>query len=290
MRRISAELPPDRRSNDGTPDPAALGRPQRGGGGIWKGFVIQHRYLRALFVRDIMMRYGREHLGFTWVVLEPMLLTAGVISLWSVLRESYEHGVRLVEFVLTGYMLLTLWRHCTSSTILLLRRGVPLLYHRQVSVYDIFYSRMLVEFAGTTAALLFVLFTLLLVGVIAPIQDWSLVIAGWLSMAFLGMGAGALILVATERNETTEKLIQPIQYLLVPLSGTFFMVSWLPSSARELILVNPLVHPFEMVRSGFWGGGVEAHYSTIYVLVWGFVLNFLGLVGIHRIRRDLQIA
>jgi capsular polysaccharide transport system permease protein len=237
-----------------------------------------------------MTRYGRAHLGFAWVVLEPMILTVGVLILWSLIRGGYEHGLKIVELVLTGYMLLTLWRHLTSTMILLFRRSTALLYHRQVSVNDIFFSRVLLEFAGTTTALLFVVFTMLLIGLIDPIQDWSLVIGGWLLMALLATGVGGVILVATEKNETTEKFIQPVQYLLVPLSGTFFMVDWLPTYAQSLILLNPMIHTYEMVRGGFFGPGVDTRYSIEYVLGWAFCLNFLSLWGIQRIRRNLQIA
>lgn len=254
------------------------------------GWRIQKRTLHALFVRDLMMRFGREHLGFAWVVLEPMLLTVGVLVLWSILRGGYEHGVRIVELVLTGYMLLTLWRHLTNSMILLLRRSVSLLYHTRVSVFDVFFARVALEFAGTTTALLFVLLTLTLLGVIGPVADWSLVIAGWLLMAGLATGVGAITLVATEINETTERFIQPIQYLIVPLSGTFFMVGWLPRSIHDTILLNPMVHAYEMLRSGFFGPSVETYYAVSYPVAWSVVLNFGGLAGIAWLRKTMQIA
>lgn len=237
-----------------------------------------------------MMRYGREHLGFVWVILEPMLLTVGVLVLWSVIKGGYEHGVRVVELVLTGYMTLTLWRHLTNSMSLLFRRSIGLLYHSRITLLDVVLSRVLLEFIGTTAALLFVLTTLVLFGVVAPVQDWSLVIGGWLLMAMLATGVGLVLLIATERNETAEKFIQPIQYLLVPLSGIFFMVSWLPPTAQELILLNPMVHTVEMLRAGFFGAGVETHFSASYVLAWSGLLIFMGMVGVEKLRKDLQIS
>jgi capsular polysaccharide transport system permease protein len=236
------------------------------------------------------MRYGREHFGFVWVVLEPMLLTVGVLVLWSILKGGYEHGVGIVEFVLTGYMLLTLWRHLTNHMILLFRRSMSLLYHGRISLFDIIYSKVLLEFTGVTAALLVVLFWLTLLGIISPVEDWSLFIAGWLLMAFLASGAGLIFLIVTENNESAEKFIQPVQYLLVPISGVFFMVDWLPQRAQWLILLNPMVHAVEILRSGFFGPSVEVHFSVIYIFAWGIILNFLGLVGVQRMRRDLQIV
>lgn len=254
------------------------------------GLKTQTNSLSALLIRDMMSRYGREQLGFLWVVLEPMILTVGVMGMWSLLKGSYEHGVRIVEFVLTGYMVLTLWRHLTNPMTLLLRRSIPLLNHRRISVLDVFFSRSLQEFAGTTCALAVVLSTLLLIGLVSPVEDWSLLIFGWILMGAIATGVGAIILFATERNEAVERFIQPIQYLLVPLSGTFFLVAWLPDSIQRLVLLNPMVHTFEMVRAGFFGESVETHFSASYALIWALVLNCVGLSLVSRLKRDLQIS
>lgn len=258
--------------------------------GVLRGFVVQQQALKALFVRDLMMRYGREQLGFLWVVLEPILLTAGVLTLWSVIKGGYEHGLRLVELVLTGYLLLTLWRHLTNSMIMLFRRNTTLLYHNRITLLDIYFSRVLLEFTGTTSAALMVLGTLNLAGAVGSVHDWTQVIGGWLLMAVLAAGAGACMVWLTEKNEASEKFIQPIQYLFIPISGTFFMVSWLPTSAQNLILLNPMVHTYELLRSGFFGPAVETHYSVAYVLVWASLLVFAGLNGIQRLRSNLQIS
>jgi ABC-type polysaccharide/polyol phosphate export permease len=44
--------------------------------GLWRGVKVQARVLRALMIRELMMRYGRGNIGFLWLVLEPMLLCA----------------------------------------------------------------------------------------------------------------------------------------------------------------------------------------------------------------------
>ena len=52
-------------------------------GAVFKGWKVQARVITALMLRDAMMRYGRENIGFVWVILEPMLLCTGVMILWS---------------------------------------------------------------------------------------------------------------------------------------------------------------------------------------------------------------
>ncbi|MEK7995139.1 MAG: sugar ABC transporter permease [Planctomycetota bacterium] len=251
---------------------------------------IQMRSIHALIVRDVMMRYGREHLGFVWVVLEPMLLTSGVLIVWSLIRPSHEHGIRLVGLVITGYMPLTLWRHETNAALLLFRRSTSMLYHRHLTLLDIFLSRMLLEFAGTTAALLFVYFVLVVSGFLDPVQDISLAIAGWLMMGWLAFGVAAITVVLTELYEIAERFVQPFQYLQLPISGTFFLVDWLPYDAQQVIWYNPSVHCYEMFRGGFFGSSIVTYYSVPYVSAWAFGLSSVGLWIIAHMRGRVRIV
>lgn len=241
-------------------------------------------------IRDLMLRYGREQLGFAWLALEPMLLTVGVLVMWTLIKGSHEHGVRVLELVLTGYMPLTLWRHITNPMILYHRRNLALRYHSRISLFDIVASKLILEFAGTTAALLFVYFSLLAWGVVTPVADWGLLIAGWVAMASFASGAALLILTITECSEVAEKFIQTIQYLLLPISGFFFLVDWLPDSIKPLALLNPMVHCFESFRAGYFGESVPTHYSLVYLGTWSFFLLALGTIATNRYKDQFQIS
>ena len=78
-----------------------------------------------------------------------------------------------------------------------------------------------------------------------------------------------------------------ISYILIPLSGAFFMVAWLPPAAQEVALLIPFVHGVEMIRAGVFGEFVETHYDVAYALGLGAIFNILGLLlisaSIHRL-------
>lgn len=247
------------------------------------------RVLEALAVRDMMMRYGRGNLGFLWVLLEPMILTIGVILIWSVAKGEQEHGVEIVAFVLTGYMPLTLWRHMTNGGIFLLRRNSALLYHRNISLFDVIFGRMLLEFVGTTTALIIVAGTLIALGLLKPPQDVGLAIVGWLMMGTLAFSCALFFCIGTEYSEIWERFVQPFQYLMLPLSGCFYMVDWLPTAAQDLMLLNPTVHCFEAFRAGYLGNHVETHYWTWYPLLWSLGLLALGLRALEATAARLRL-
>lgn len=245
---------------------------------LLRGLGIQARSIRALVIRDMMLRYGRNNIGFFWVVVEPMILTAGVLFLFSIIKSQYEHGTHVLSMVLTGYMPLTLWRHTSNLGVALLQRSSGVLYHRNITVLDVFLARLILEGLGTTAALTLVYALLWMAGVVEPIAKPSHLISAWLLLWWLGGCAGLIIAALTEGSEVAERFVQPFQYLTVPLSGIFFMVDWLPDRAQRVIVYNPIANCIELFRDGFFGDTVRTHYDTAYVVAVALFLSLLGLL------------
>src|SRR3954463_11810982 len=72
---------------------------------------INRRVIGALFLREMLTRYGRNNIGFLWLFVEPMLFTIVITVFWSATRTI--HGgdnIPIVAFSLTGYSSSLLWR------------------------------------------------------------------------------------------------------------------------------------------------------------------------------------
>lgn len=258
------------------------------GNDLLRGWNIQGRTIRALLVRDLMMRYGRDNIGFVWVILEPMILTVGVMMIWTLMGARKE-GITVVELVLTGYMPLTLWRHLTGPVVNMLHGNAPMLFHRRISLIDLVVARQFLEIVGTSAALLVVYSVLNTVGLVSGVDRFDLFLLGWFMMAWIGASFGAILAVVTERYEVAERFVQPLQYLNIPISGAFFLVDWLPSWGQYLISFHPLVHCYEVFRAGYFGDTIVTHYSLPYFSACAFFLTFIALVSLHRIRSHVRL-
>jgi capsular polysaccharide transport system permease protein len=238
----------------------------------WAGLRIQIRTLRALAVLHLMRRYGRNNIGFLWLILEPMILCTGVLGLRWFITQHHEHGVDLIPLLVTGYMPLTLWRHLTNHCNRLARQNIGTLYHRRVTIYDIYFTEVLLEFVGCTLASAITILFLTALGVLEPVADYGLLCAGWLMMGLLASSVGLMLAYLTEAYEAAEHFIQPAQYLLLPICGFIFMVDWLPDSTQQLAWWMPMVHCFEMVRAGYFGDAVPTHFTPAYPFVFSLVL------------------
>ena len=258
--------------------------------GLLAGLRVQFRSIHSLIIRDMMLRYGRDNIGFLWVVIEPLILTAGVLIMYSQIKSGYEHGTHVISMVLTGYMPLTMWRHTSNNGVFLLRRSLGVLYHRNISLLDVFLARMLLEGIGTTAALTMVFGVLWAFDVIETVAKPGHLIAAWVLLWWLGTSVALILAGMTEANEATERLVQPLQYMVVPLSGIFFMVDWMPQRMQQVMLYNPLTNCIEFFRDGFFGDRVTTHYDVGYAVTLALVFTWIGLALLTRARDSLSSA
>lgn len=249
---------------------------------------IKKRVYHALITRYIVTKYGRDNLGFIWIFIEPMILCVGVMGVWSISKGKMEHGLHVVAIVYTGYMPLTLWRHLTGSMAYVLRWGKYLTNFRHITHIDVVISRIILEFTSVSASAIVVFLFLNVIGVIPDIYSLSDVMIGWIAMSALGLGGGLLIAGATEASEITEKFIQPVQYLMIPFSGCFFLLDWLPSTSRDYLLYVPFIHCYEIIRGGFFGPLVTTYGNPYYPFAWSIILIGAGFVLLERVRDRIE--
>src|SRR5262249_50329620 len=153
--------------------------------------------------------------------------------------------------------------------------NIALFYHRPVRPLDVLFASTILEFLGTSMALISVLAALRLTGLLEPQARLDLMLVGWVFMAWLSFAVGTTLAALAERFDFVEKLVSPFQYLMLPISGCFFMVGWLPTWTQKLALYVPTVHCYEIFRAGLLGEAVETHFSLIYLTTVCMILTAL---------------
>lgn len=245
---------------------------------LWQGLRIQLRVIVALLMREVITRYGRHNIGFLWLLLEPIFFTVGVVILWNLMRRGNGFRVEVTPFIVTGYASLLLWRTCSSRGLKAIESNRSLLHHRQVKIQDIFIARMTLEVAGVTAAFILLVVAMVVFDLMNFPKDLFLMTAGWLFMAWFSVCLGTILGCLSEYSDMVERLWHPSSYFLLAVSGTFFMVDWLPKSLHELVLWVPMVHPVEMMRSGYWGNSVHPYFSIGYIFIVCLSMSLVALL------------
>jgi capsular polysaccharide transport system permease protein len=253
------------------------------------GAKIQARVVRALILREIHTRYGRDNIGFLWIFAEPGMFCLGVTLMWSALRPAHEHGVPVVAFVITGYTPLILWRHCVTRSILAFEANGSLLFHRQVTPLDIIFARLMLEICGTISAFVLVEGGAIVMGFMDPPVDLGLFYLGNFYNILFSVGCGLTLAGLSQRYEVIERFAQVFTYLSIPFSGAFSMVDWVPPKFQNILLYSPSVHAFELIRAGQFGPSVRTHYDIVYVSWTCALLILIGLSLTLRSRRYIIV-
>jgi capsular polysaccharide transport system permease protein len=254
-----------------------------------KGWMIQLRVIHALMIRELITRFGRENIGFLWIMVEPLLFAGLVAIVWRLTKGSEEHGISIIAFVISGYIPITLFRHGVSRSQAVFTANGSLLYHRQIKILDFLLARFIIEFLGSLMAYSFIASVLIIFNQFPVPRDIGLFIAGWLIYSFFTFSICLIIAPLSEMSEVLEKFIPVVTYIMLPFSGLFFMASWLTPQIREYMLLSPFVNGMEMMRKGIWGDQVTAYYNIWNPIICTVVATMIGLTLCRRVRRTLSV-
>lgn len=240
-------------------------------------WTINRRVVGALLLRELLTRYGRNNLGFLWLFVEPMLFILIITAIWSATRTIHGSSIPIVAFAVTGYSSLLMWRNMPGRCVGALRSNLSLLYHRQVTIQDVYWARILLEFMAISTS--FVVLSILLYAMewLPPPEDVLQVLGGWLLLGWFGGSLALSVGGLSEKYDVVGRLWPPISYLLMPVSGVAFIADTLPPKLREIALYLPMFNALEYLREGWFGSLMQAHYDLGYVIAFNLALTFAGL-------------
>lgn len=254
-----------------------------------KGWDIQMRVIKALMLRELTTRFGRENIGFLWIMAEPLLFAVLVGLLWRAMKGPLEYGVDIVAFVVSGYIPLVLFRSSVTRAVSSFTANGSLMYHRQVKVLDLILVRFLIELIGHMMAYLFIALVLGAFGFFPMPYDVGFLILGWTYYAAFTFAVTLVVAPLSEISEVLEKFVGVSTYLMIPFSGAFYLVGSLYSDAAAVVLWSPPVHGMEMMRYGIFGPSIDPQYDFLYPLQFILPCMALGLVLCRIVRRQLVI-
>jgi capsular polysaccharide transport system permease protein len=253
------------------------------------GWRAQRRVIGALMIRELITRFGRENIGFLWVMVEPLLFGLLVGLIWRYAKGPDEHGVSIIAFVVTGYIPLTLFRNSVNRAVKVFTVNSSLMYHRQITLTDFILVRFLIEMIGGMMAYLFVAILLIYFGEFPVPYHVGWLITGWFVYCAFTLSLCFVLAPLSEMSDVLEKLMPVTTYVVIPFSGTFNMLSWLTPDAREVLLYSPFVNAMEMMRYGVFGDNVTTYFGFGVPIAATIVLLAIGLVLCRKVRRTLVV-
>lgn len=258
---------------------------------FWQALSTQARVIGAMVLRELHTRYGRDNIGYLWLFGEPMML-ASVIG---ALHASYGHSafgsdVLPVQFGVTAYTLFILFRGIVNRSEGGLEANTALLYHRQVTIFDITIARNILETAGVFSTYCILTALLTSIGLGAPPVRPLYFIAAWGLMLWYCLGHSFIISAISYHNHLVGRFVHPYSYFMIPLSGAYLPMAMLPPYARNIISYIPLTDIFELVRYGQFESYNLDYFYPKYIIGVCLVLTWIGLMQMRMMRHRIHLS
>jgi capsular polysaccharide transport system permease protein len=263
---------------------AARGDPRTG---FLAALAIQARVIGALMMRELHTRYGRENIGYLWLIGEPLMLGSIIAVLHS--GQSAHGDIHPVALTVSGYTIFIMFRGIVNRSEGAIEGNASLLYHKMVTVLDITLARALLEAAGTFLSFT-ILMSLCLVLGYAELPPRPLdALAGIGFVFWISLAVSMIITGGTHDNRLLGRLVHPFSYFMIPLSGAFYRVAWIPESYREYVMWLPLPHMFELIRYGLFEGTTLEFVDFGYLFASCSILTLFGLLAVRAVRRRIHL-
>jgi capsular polysaccharide transport system permease protein len=191
--------------------------------------------------------------------------------------------------VLSGYTMLTLWRHIVSRFVHSFRHNSGLMFHRNVRPLDTLFARFILETLGCLISFFVSYTALYLLDMIDPIADIFILVSAWFLLSMFAFSVALLLAALGELWEPAEKFIQPLMYITIPLTGAFNMLSWIPPEYHNAMLYSPMLNTVEMFRQGLIGESVQTYWYPEYVLSVSLFLTVAGLILMMKAQAHIRI-
>lgn len=255
---------------------------------FYRSLKIQLRVIYALLMREIITRYGRKNIGFLWLFVEPMIFVA-VIAFFRSLIRIEKDGIEIIPFAVIGYSVVLCWRNGATKVTKAVSSNSGLLYHRNVTVLDVFLARIWLEIFGALISFLMLSSIFYAFGMMSLPSDFLYMAYGGMLLAWFTLAFSFVIGSLCELSDVIDRFWSLFKFVLFPISGVMFFVHWLPEMFREYILYVPMVHFTEMIRHGYYGDIIPTYESLAYIIWCNLGLSFVGLMLIRYITHKAEL-
>lgn len=258
-------------------------------GSLARAARTQGNVVGALILRELHTRFGRANIGFLWIFGEPLLLAVAVGALHSAQRLPLAGNARSVPFALAGYGLFIMFRSMVSRAETLLEANRPLLNHRHVTLFDMLLARALLELGSTVTVLALLLPAAWLAGYADLPDNPVLVLVATVLLGWFSFALSMVVMALSHESVLAGRLVHPLLYLSMPLSGAFFSMEWFAPPLQELLGWFPTVPVFELMRAGLFAGYPADHAGLTYPIAVTALLTLLGLAALRAVRPRIEI-
>ena len=243
----------------------------------------------ALFMREMLSRMFGNRYAWFWLLAEPMMFVGLMVAIRTFIRVMDDvAGVEMVPWMIIGLTAFFMFRDGMTRAMGAVNANKGLFAYRQVKPVDTVIVRVLVEAVIHGTVILLFVMTLMLLGFDMHPKNLVTALFAWFSIWLFGLSVGLILSVTVTIIPDLAKIVNVMTLPLMILSGAFMPVQFLPHSAQDILLLNPILHGIEFLRlqyfEGYW---TMAVISVSYLYQW--LLPFLAMGLLLHLRFEIKL-
>ncbi|MAL64681.1 MAG: hypothetical protein CMF94_01120 [Candidatus Marinimicrobia bacterium] len=238
---------------------------------IWRN----RNLTKHLVKKDIKLAYHGTFLGYFWTMLEPLLMTVILYTLFVIMRGSTD------EFLPLKVMLGILFYACFSKTTSMCNN---VLLQQSSLINQVYFPREIFHINVVAYQLYRLVMSLI---IIIPMMAWynlsPSVYLFWLlpsalGVGMLGLGFGMITSILQVKIRDVSQLVQVLLRGAFFISGVFYGAEHVPSQWLDVHLLNPVAVFIELSRTAVLGDmGVLDLTNIVYALGVSFIVMVIGM-------------
>jgi capsular polysaccharide transport system permease protein len=247
----------------------------------------QWRVLYALMLRNIRTKFFGNGLGYVIAVAWPLSHIIIIVVMYSFLRRLAPYGSSTALFIATGVVPFQTFAYVARFMMIAVIKAKPLLAFPEVRVLDILISSALLEIISCCCVVIAFMIMAYFAGINPIPHDIVQAAYAFGACILLGVGAGVLnsvIMLAIPMWATAFVLLIVALWII---SGVFFVPSALPEVLRDWLAYQPVLQVVEWTRTAYYEGYNSLILDRSYVVGFGLVMLFSGLVLERALRGHL---
>jgi capsular polysaccharide transport system permease protein len=250
---------------------------------------IQWAAIHALFMREILTRFGHYRLGYLWVVLEPAMHVGFMLILFGAVIKHTIPGMSYSIFLIGGILPWFLFANSAGRALGAVAGNKGLFHYRIIKPIDTIAARVALEAVIYFITFLFFVLILSFFGDYISLYHIPTLLLCWAGVIVYSFAVSIIMMVIGSYSGDIEKVVGAMLRIMYFASGILYSVHSIPEKYQIYILWNPIVHVIEVMRFSLSPQYPIGHVSLVYFFGCTFVLLCFSLLA-YRARERYMLT
>ena len=235
--------------------------------------------ISALVLRELLVRHGRNRLGFLWAIVEPAAHVAVLALIFQFsIKAPPPLGENFFFFYFTGVAPFLLMSRVTMQCGHAVLGNRSILEIPVISPVDLALSKLIVEVFTMVIVVLIFSAIFFPFGLADLPTEFGKILVALFTAAVFGLGMGCVFASTIEFGRLAESFFTVLTRLFYVTGGIFFVPAMIPLQFREILMWNPFLHIVSLSRDGFFTSYDAPEFNGLYLFSVVAGVLAIGLV------------